>query len=360
MNTTANAGVAAGAPGNASMPGMNTAAPRPAVAARAAGATASATGMPSLTQKYVMVDKPVGEGTYGVVYKARTVAPTAGIGAGELVAMKKIRLEQDDEGVPSTALREVSLLRELQHRNIVRLLDVEHVSTPTQRLFLVFEWVDQDLKKHMDEVCRNGGNGHAPGSGRLAPEQTKSYMHQLMAGLEYCHSHGIVHRDLKPQNLLLDKAGTLKIADFGLARAFSIPLRSYTHEVVTLWYRAPEVLMGQRKYGLPIDVWSVGTIFAELWNFYPLWPGDSEIDEIFRIFRTLGTPNETVWPGVSELPDYKSVFPKWPAMPMEKVVPDMDAAGVDLLKKMFAYNPAERISARQALSHPYFDGVVPR
>ena len=152
-----------------------------------------------------------------------------------------------------------------------------------------------------------------------------------------------------------------KIADFGLARAFCIPLRSYTHEVVTLWYRAPEILLGQRKYGLAVDMWSVGTIFAEMVNFSPLWPGDSEIDEIFRIFRSLGTPNETVWPGISELPDYKSVFPNWPPMSIQRMCPEgLDADGLDLLKQFFVYNPGDRISARAAMQHRYFDDVEGR
>ena len=284
------------------------------------------------------------------MYKAREV-----VNPENVVAMKKIRLEQDDDGVPSTALREISLLKELSHPNIVRLLDVEHTQTPSQRLYLVFEWVDQDLKRYMEEVARNSS---PKGNGRMTADLVRSYMHQLLVGLDYCHAAGVVHRDLKPQNLLIDRHGTLKIADFGLARAFCIPLRSYTHEVVTLWYRAPEVLLGQRKYGLGVDMWSVGTIFAELVNFYPLWPGDSEIDELFRIFRSLGTPNETLWPGVGQLPDFKPVFPQWPPAGIKKCCPEsLDDDGLNLLAQMFVYNPSERISARAALNHRYFASI---
>lgn len=268
-----------------------------------------------------------------------------------VVAMKKIRLEQEDDGVPSTALREISLLKELDHKNIVKLLDVEHTQTP-QRLYLVFEWVDQDLKRYMDEI------GRSP-AGRLTPEAVRKFMHQLLSGLDYCHAKGVVHRDLKPQNLLIDKEGMLKIADFGLARAFCIPLRAYTHEVVTLWYRAPEVLMGQRKYGLGVDMWSVGTIFAELVNFSPLWAGDCEIDELFKIFRNLGTPNEQLWPGVEQLPDWKPVFPQWPAASIKRAVPEgLDEEGLNLLSQMFVYNPSDRISARASLAHSYFRGYM--
>eukprot|EP01018_Ginkgo_biloba_P020448 Gb_39785 [translate_table: standard] len=141
-----------------------------------------------------------------------------------------------------------------------------------------------------------------------------TFLYQILRGIAYCHSHRVLHRDLKPQNLLIDRqSNALKLADFGLARAFGIPVRTFTHEVVTLWYRAPEILLGSRHYSTPVDVWSVGCIFAEMVNQRPLFPGDSEIDELFKIFRVLGTPNEETWPGVTSLPDFKSAFPKWPA-----------------------------------------------
>jgi len=292
--------------------------------------------MASIMNRYAKVEKPVGEGTYGVVYKAKHNE------TGEMVALKKIRLELEDEGVPSTALREISILKELSHPNIVQLRDVEHSQSPA-RLYLVFEWLDQDLRKYLDNV-----------DGSLSLDLVRSYMSQMLQGLDYCHSIGIFHRDLKPQNLLLDKQGTLKIADFGLARAFSLPFRTYTHEIVTLWYRAPEILLGQRRYGLPVDMWSVGTIFAEMVNRKPLWTGDSEIDEIFLIFRTLGTPTEEMWPGVTSLPDFNAEFPKWYPQPLAKKFPELDDDGLDLMANTFIYDPAARISARAALRHPFF------
>ena len=115
----------------------------------------------------------------------------------------------------------------------------------------------------------------------------------------FCHQRRVLHRDLKPQNLLIDKSGAIKLADFGLARAFGIPVRVYTHEVVTLWYRAPEILLGSNKYSCPVDIWSIGCIFAEMANKRPLFQGDSEIDQLFRIFRVLRTPNEEIWPGIN-------------------------------------------------------------
>ncbi|XP_062217017.1 cell division control protein 2 homolog isoform X2 [Phragmites australis] len=227
-------------------------------------------------EQYEKVEK-IGEGTYGVVYKALDKA------TNETIALKKIRLEQEDEGVPSTAIREISLLKEMNHDNIVRLHDVVHSE---KRIYLVFEYLDLDLKKFMDSC----------------PEFAK--------------------------NPTLIK-------------------------VVTLWYRAPEILLGSRQYSTPVDVWSVGCIFAEMVNQKPLFPGDSEIDELFKIFRVLGTPNEQTWPGVSSLPDFKSAFPKWQAQDLAAVVPNLEPAGLDLLSKMLRYEPNKRITARQALEHEY-------
>ncbi|GFZ42730.1 cyclin-dependent kinase [Saitozyma sp. JCM 24511] len=285
---------------------------------------------------YTKLEK-VGEGTYGVVYKARDVT------TGNIVALKKIRLEAEDEGVPSTSIREISLLKELsKDDNIVKLLDIVHSDS---KLYLVFEFLDLDLKRYMDSIGDKDG---------LGPNMVRKFTYQLIKGLYYCHAHRILHRDLKPQNLLINKEGNLKLADFGLARAFGIPLRTYTHEVVTLWYRAPEVLLGSRHYSTAIDMWSVGCIFAEMAMRQPLFPGDSEIDEIFRIFRVLGTPDEDVWPGVSALPDYKATFPQWNAVDLKGAVKGLDDNGLDLLRQTLIYDPARRISAKRALQHAYF------
>ncbi|KAG0249186.1 Cyclin-dependent kinase 3, partial [Mortierella polycephala] len=273
----------------------------------------------------------IGEGTYGVVYKASHKD------TGRTVALKKIRLENADEGVPSTAIREISLLKELQHDHIVELIDVVHEDV---KLFLVFEFLDLDLKKYMDNHYKNTGKP-------LPLDQVKIYLYQLLQGVEFCHMRRILHRDLKPQNLLIDEHKNLKLADFGLARAFGIPLRTYTHEVITLWYRAPEILMGSRHYSTAVDMWSVGCIFAEMVTRRPLFPGDSEIDELFKIFMLKGTPNETVWPAIVHLKDYKATFPQWPQQPLNKAVPDLDANGLDLLSKLIEYDPAQRISAKR-------------
>lgn len=280
----------------------------------------------------------VGEGTYGVVYKALDTKHN-----NRVVALKKIRLESEDEGVPSTAIREISLLKEMRDENTVRLYDIIH--SDSHKLYLVFEFLDLDLKKYMESIPAGLG---------LGADMIKRFMMQLVKGTAYCHGHRILHRDLKPQNLLIDKEGNLKLADFGLARAFGVPLRAYTHEVVTLWYRAPEILLGGKQYSTGVDIWSIGCIFAEMVNRKPLFAGDSEIDQIFRIFRIMGTPTEEVWPDVNYLPDFKKTFPKWKKKDLQASVPSLDPAGVDLLELMLVYDPAGRISAKRALQHEYF------
>ena len=180
-----------------------------------------------------------------------------------------------------------------------------------------------------------------------------------MQGIEYCHVRGVIHRDLKPQNILISRDHRLKIADFGLARAFVPPIRPFTHEVVTLWYRAPEILLGCKTYALPVDMWSVGTILAEMVTKRPLFPGDSEVDEIFKIFRVLGTPNEEVWPGVTTLQDWNEDFPVWPPLNIARFMPGMNEHGVDLVEQLVAIDPRRRLTAQEALSHPYFADVPP-
>lgn len=286
-------------------------------------------------EEYSRIEK-IGEGTYGIVYKAVHKETK------RTVALKKIRLETEDEGVPSTAIREISLLKELQHPNIVCL---EDVLLQEGKLYLVFEYLSMDLKKYMDSI---------PANETMDKMLIKSYLYQVTQAILFCHQRRVIHRDLKPQNLLINSNGVIKLADFGLARAFGIPVRVYTHEVVTLWYRAPEVLLGSPRYSTPVDIWSIGCIFAEMASKRPLFHGDSEIDQLFRIFRTLSTPTEETWPGVTSLPDYKPSFPCWKKNTLPETVRHLDSLGLDLLQKMLVFDPALRMSAKSLLQHPYF------
>ncbi|KAL1922894.1 uncharacterized protein VTP21DRAFT_9270 [Calcarisporiella thermophila] len=287
--------------------------------------------------KYQKIEK-LGEGTYGIVYKAQNRE------INEVVALKRIRLDNEEEGVPCTAIREIALLKELKHPNIVRLHDVLHTD---KKLTLVFEYLDSDLKKFLDAY-----------GGDIDVLTIKQLLYQLLKGIAFCHQHRVLHRDLKPQNLLINKKLELKLADFGLARAFGIPVRSYSHEVVTLWYRAPDVLMGSRQYSTSIDIWSVGCIFAEMASGRPLFPGNSVQDQLTRIFKVLGTPSEETWPKVSQLPEYKKDFPVYQRLPLESLLPKLDALGIDLLSRMLEYQPEKRISAENALHHPYFAEIL--
>lgn len=283
------------------------------------------------------ITEVLGEGTYGKVRKARCRQ------SGDFRALKQMKLGSQEDGVPSTAIREIAILKELSHENIVKLIDV--FCKPGE-LVLVFELLDSDLKKHMKAL-----------GGVLQIGQVRDFARQLLKGIEFCHMNRIIHRDLKPQNLLIDSSLRLKIADFGLARAFTLPVPQYTHEVVTVWYRPLEILLGSKLYSVPVDLWGVGCILAEMATGSPLFAGDSEIDTAFKIFQKLGTPTEACWPGVNELPDFKPTFPQWKHKGWANIrntLPQVGPSGIDLLDKLMRYNPRTRISAREALVHPYF------
>jgi serine/threonine protein kinase len=278
----------------------------------------------------------VGQGAYGVVYKALDRE------TNQLVALKRIRLQSEDEGVPCTAIREISLLKELQHPNIVRLYDVLHSE---RKLTLVFEFCDQDLEKYLE--TRRG----------VPPEfgVVRSFLNQLLSGVAFCHDHRILHRDLKPQNLLINKRNALKLADFGLARAFGIPVRQYSHEVVTLWYRPPDVLLGSTNYDTSIDIWSAGCIFGEMMTGgTALFRGDSVPEQLRCIAEYLGTPTPETWPDMERLPQYSPAVEVLPGKGLGALPMRLDGAGMDLLESMLRYVPEARISAEQALHHDFF------
>lgn len=255
--------------------------------------------------------------------------------------MKEINLDSE-EGTPSTAIREISLMKELEYENIVTLYDVIHTEN---KLTLIFEYMDQDLKRYME----THGN-----QGALDIKIVKSFMFQLLKGIMYCHDNRVLHRDLKPQNLLINIKGELKLGDFGLARAFGIPFNTFSNEVVTLWYRAPDVLLGSRSYTASIDIWSAGCIFAEMCTGKPLFPGTANEDQLLKIFRLMGTPNERTWPGVSSYANYKSNWQVFVPQDLRLLIPNLDSLGLNLLSSLLQMRPDARITARQALQHPWF------
>ena len=257
------------------------------------------------------------------------------------MALKEIHLDSE-EGTPSTAIREISLMKELKHENIVSLHDVIHTEN---KLMLVFEYMDKDLKKYMDS---RGDRG------QLDYITIKSFMYQLLQGIAFCHENRVLHRDLKPQNLLINSKGQLKLGDFGLARAFGIPVNTFSNEVVTLWYRAPDVLLGSRTYNTSIDIWSAGCIMAEMYTGRPLFPGTTNEDELQKIFRLMGTPSERSWPGISQFPEYKPTFHIYATQDLRSILPQVDQLGLDLLSRMLQLRPEMRISAKDALGHQWF------
>uniref|UniRef100_A0AAF5RVV9 Protein kinase domain-containing protein n=1 Tax=Wuchereria bancrofti TaxID=6293 RepID=A0AAF5RVV9_WUCBA len=282
----------------------------------------------------------IGEGAYGIVYKAIDLQ------SQETVAIKMVRLEYEEEGIPVSSLREITLLRELKHPNVVYLgrviLDVSYI-------FLVFEYISMDLRDYINLL---------PDGVTMNRTEQKTFLYQILRGVCYCHQRRIMHRDLKPQNLLVSAEGIIKLADFGLARAVGVPVRAYTHEIVTLWYRAPEILLGASRYSFGVDIWSVGCIFAEMAARTPLFKGDSEITQLFSIFSIMSTPTEETWHGVSQLANYQEAFPQWKECCLDKALHgSMGSEDLKILKAMIKYNPAERISAKELLKNPYFNDI---
>ncbi|CAK9329957.1 unnamed protein product [Citrullus colocynthis] len=278
----------------------------------------------------------LGEGTYGVVYKAIDTQ------TGQTVAIKKIRLGKQKEGVNFTALREIKLLKELKDSNIIELIDAfPHKGN----LHLVFEFMETDL----EAVIRDRNIF-------LSPADIKSYLQMTLKGLAYCHKKWVLHRDMKPNNLLIGSNGQLKLADFGLARIFGSPDRRFTHQVFARWYRAPELLFGTKQYGSAVDVWAAACIFAELLLRRPFLQGSSDIDQLGKIFAAFGTPTPSQWPDMLYLPDYVE-FQYVPAPPLRSLFPMASDDTLDLLSKMFAYDPKSRITIQQALEHRYFSSA---
>uniref|UniRef100_A0A8C2MH70 Cyclin dependent kinase 15 n=1 Tax=Cricetulus griseus TaxID=10029 RepID=A0A8C2MH70_CRIGR len=289
---------------------------------------------------YLNLEK-LGEGSYATVYK--------GINGGVSYCI----INPTNVSQPFTAFGTVtghlaSLLKGLKHANIVLLHDIVHTK---ETLTFVFEYMHTDLAQYMSQH-----------PGGLHPHNVRLFMFQLLRGLAYIHHQHVLHRDLKPQNLLISHLGELKLADFGLARAKSIPSQTYSSEVVTLWYRPPDALLGATEYSSELDIWGAGCIFIEMFQGQPLFPGVSNIlEQLEKIWEVLGVPTEDTWPGVSKLPNYN---PEWFPLPKPQSlqivwsrlggVPEAE----DLASQMLKGFPRDRVSAQEALVHDYFS-VLP-
>ncbi|KAL2433815.1 Serine/threonine-protein kinase ppk23 [Exophiala dermatitidis] len=281
------------------------------------------------------------EGSYGVVSRARTKS------SGEIVALKRLKMEHTNDGFPVTGLREIQTLMASRHANVVKLLEVV-MGDSLKDVYLVMEFLEHDLKTLLEDMAEP-----------FLPSEIKTLLLQIVSATEFLHSHWIIHRDLKTSNLLLNNRGELKLADFGMARYTGNPPPKLTQLVVTLWYRAPELLLGAEEYGFPIDIWSIGCIFAELLTKDPLFQGKNEVDQLSKIFALLGTPTNDTWPGFRSLPNAKALHPVISSSTRRSSLsaskfPYITKAGLRLLSSLLELYPIARPTATEIFSHPYF------
>ncbi|KAF9954492.1 kinase subunit of RNA polymerase II carboxy-terminal domain kinase I [Mortierella alpina] len=287
----------------------------------------------------------VGEGTYGKVYKARNKQ------TGEYVALKRIRMETEKDGFPITAMREIKLLQSLNHRYVVSL---KELMVSKGAVYMVFEYMDHDL---------TGILAHP--NLKFRPEHVKCLMKQLLEGLGFLHHKGVLHRDIKGSNLLVNKLGELKLADFGLARVFQKNTkRDYTNRVITLWYRPPELILGATAYGPEVDMWSAGCIMVELFTRRPIFQGHNEIMQLDCIWKTMGTPQKETWPGVDQLPWYELIkhvnSENRSSRFREMFSKYMSPAALDLAEALLSLNPKKRPTAAESLANfAYFTEEEP-
>ena len=300
----------------------------------------------ALGKEYVAIEC-LGKGTYGTVYKVQKKD------TGVFYAIKKIKGDTESEGIPSTALREIAILKKMKHQNVV---SVEGIAFSEKDIELCLEYCKYDLRKLIQEK-KNDNSFYTMSF-------IKNTMYQILKSVDYLHSHKVLHRDIKPQNILIkDESLVVKLTDFGLSRIYSIPIRSYTKEVLTLWYRAPEMMLGIGNYGVGLDMWSLGCVFAEFFFKRPLFHGDSEIDQLYKIMQVFGTFNELSMPGYKVIPYFNKDLPYWKGVGLryyvnKKTVIPFDDIAFDLLEKMLDINPNKRITCKEALLHPFFNDVV--
>lgn len=289
-----------------------------------------------------LTGKKLGEGTYANVYLGHVRNDPS-----QLVAIKKIKVQKEyEDGMAPDAVREIKHLQELSHPNIITLHSV--FSSKDQNLNIVLEYLPLG---DLEMLIRNTE------SVRYGAADIKAWMGMLTRAIWFCHESFVLHRDIKPNNLLIAADGEVKLADFGLARSFSDPYRPMTSNVITRWYRPPELLFGARHYSGAVDVWSVGTVLAELVLRTPFMAGNTEIHQVQLICQAIGTPTEDNWPGVSKLPEYLAGMEVLPVKERNyylSMFPTLGYEGVDLLMKTLSLDPKKRITARDMLKHEWW------
>lgn len=294
----------------------------------------------------------IGQGTFGKVYKSSYYTKDNEL---KTVAIKKIPMSSQDEGLPLTAVREIAILQAYHHPNLVELLDIiiAPVKPPNYRghVDLIFEYMEHDISALVESKIQ------------FTQGEIKNIMKQILTGIAYLHSNNIIHRDIKSANILLNNNGVVKLGDFGLARTICpLPQRNklYSGNVVTIWYRPPELLLGMKNYDLKVDMWSIGCVFAELLMGEPIFKGNNEKEQVQEIFTICGSPNENTWPGISLFPSYEYLMPRntfdnnLKLSITSKSKSPIDDITFDLIQKMLMVNPKDRISAEEALKHEYF------
>lgn len=285
----------------------------------------------------------VGSGTYGKVFKGLNVYTK------DLVALKRIRMEGERDGFPVTAVREIKLLQSLRHPNIVNL---QEVMVEKNDCFMVFEYLSHDLTGLLNHPTF-----------KLEPAQRKDLARQLFEGLDYLHVRGVLHRDIKAANILVSSTGVLKLADFGLARFYAKRhQRDYTNRVITIWYRSPELLLGETQYTASVDVWSAACVMVEIFNRSAIFPGDgTELSQLDKIYSILGTPSRQDWPGLVDMAWFELLRPtvKRRSTLAEKFGDKLTPAAFELLSAMFQFDPAKRPTAAEVLQHAYFTTEEP-
>ncbi|KXG49630.1 uncharacterized protein PGRI_055980 [Penicillium griseofulvum] len=285
----------------------------------------------------------IGAGTYGKVFKGIHVYTQ------RKVALKKIRMEGEKDGFPVTAVREIKLLQHLRNHNVVSLLEV---MVEKNECFMVFEYLSHDL---------TGLINHPTFS--LTLSHKKDLAKQMFEGLNYLHHRGVLHRDIKAANILISNRGLLKFADFGLARFFSKSRQlDYTNRVITIWYRPPELLLGETRYGPAVDMWSAACVCMEMFTKKAVFPGEGgELSQMDKIYNALGTPTKTEWPDLVEMPWFHLMRPtERRKRVFEDVYRDVLTTGaMDLISSIFRYDPSQRPSAEDVLKHPYFVSEEP-